>query len=123
MNMDALSQLVETARRQAGLTQQALAGRAGMPQSVIARIESGRANPTIRTVQRLLDATGFGVKLHLVSKPLPDPVVQRYKQDVDRTLLRENLKKTPDQRIREMIALLEFGEEAGRAVRRAKRRR
>ena len=31
-----------------------------------------------------------------------DEVIEEYKKDVDRTLLRENLKKTPDQRVRDM---------------------
>ena len=31
-------------------------------------------------------------------KSLPDPVIEAYKVDVDRTLLRENLKLTPQQR-------------------------
>ena len=33
----------------------------------------------------------------------PDPVIEAYKKDIDRTLLRENLKLTPDQRIRKML--------------------
>jgi hypothetical protein len=31
-----------------------------------------------------------------------------YKRDVDRTLLRENLRLTPDERLRKLIAFLEF---------------
>ena len=29
----------------------------------------------------------------------PDPVIEAYKKDVDRTLLRENLKLTPQERV------------------------
>jgi hypothetical protein len=29
----------------------------------------------------------------------PDPVIDAYKKDVDRTLIRENLKLTPEQRV------------------------
>jgi hypothetical protein len=32
-----------------------------------------------------------------------DPVIEAYKRDVDRTLLRENLKLTVDQRARKML--------------------
>ena len=32
----------------------------------------------------------------------PDPVVEAYKKDVDRTLLRENLKLSPEERIRKL---------------------
>jgi hypothetical protein len=32
----------------------------------------------------------------------PDPVIEAYKKDVDRTLLRENLKLTPIERLRQL---------------------
>jgi len=44
-----------------------------------------------------------------------DDIIDLYKRDVDRTLLRENLKLSPDQRVRKMIAALEFAEELRRA--------
>ena len=31
-----------------------------------------------------------------------DPVIEAYKKDVDRSLLRENLKLTPDERLRKL---------------------
>ena len=37
---------------------------------------------------------------------LPDPVIDYYKKDVDRTLLRENLKLTPQQRLEKLIAFM-----------------
>ena len=49
-----------------------------------------------------------------------DEIIELYKRDVDRTLLRENLKLTPEQRARELMALLAAAEEfarAGRALR------
>ena len=45
----------------------------------------------------------------------PSATIEAYKQDVDRTLLRENLKLTTDQRVQKMIAALGFAE----AVRRS----
>ena len=51
----------------------------------------------------------------------PDPVIEAYKKDVDRTLIRENLKLTPEQRLRQLMKLQEFAEElqaGGRATRR-----
>src|SRR5205823_4264282 len=45
----------------------------------------------------------------------PDPVIEAYKKDVDRTLIRENLKLTPDERIKKMVAVLRFAEEVRRA--------
>jgi len=36
----------------------------------------------------------------------PDPVVDAYKGGVDRTLLRENLKLTPDERLRKLANMM-----------------
>ena len=44
-----------------------------------------------------------------------DPVVEAYKRDVDRTLLRENLARTHDERVLELMALLRAAEEFQRA--------
>jgi hypothetical protein len=38
------------------------------------------------------------------------PVIEAYKKDVDRTLLRENLRLTPTDRVRKMVAALRFAE-------------
>jgi hypothetical protein len=49
-----------------------------------------------------------------------DTIIEAYKQDVDRTLLRENLKLSVEERVRELIELLNAVEEfqrAGRALR------
>ena len=49
-----------------------------------------------------------------------DAVVEAYKRDIDRTLLRENLKKSPEDRLRALMALQRFAlaaREAGRAAR------
>lgn len=46
------------ARSRAGLTQDQLAQRMGTTQSVIARLESGRRAPSLRTVQRYAYALG-----------------------------------------------------------------
>jgi hypothetical protein len=49
-----------------------------------------------------------------------DGVIEAYKRDIDRTLLRENLTKTPEQRVLALMALQRFAAEAraaGRAIR------
>jgi hypothetical protein len=49
-----------------------------------------------------------------------DEIIEIFKKDVDRTLLRENLKLSPEERARELMALLAAAEEfarAGRALR------
>lgn len=53
----------------------------------------------------------------------PDPVVEAYKKDVDRTLLRENLKLTVEERLRNLMRLQRFAEEMRQAGRRAFRGR
>jgi hypothetical protein len=42
---------------------------------------------------------------------VPDPVIEAFKKDVDRTLLRENLKLTPDQRVRKLAHFMRSLEE------------
>lgn len=46
-------------RRQAGITQQDMAARAGTSQSTVAAYESGSKSPTVRTVERIADTLGF----------------------------------------------------------------
>jgi hypothetical protein len=46
-----------------------------------------------------------------------DDIIEVYKKDVDRGLLRENLRLTVDQRVRKMISALRFAE----AVRQSRR--
>jgi transcriptional regulator with XRE-family HTH domain len=116
------ARLVAGARARAGLSQRELADRAGTAQPVVARIEGGQANPTVETLERLLDAAGFTLAFELVPKAAADRVVEAYKKDVDRTLLRENLGKTPEQRVRALADLQRFGHEVRRAVRAVKRR-
>ncbi len=51
----------------------------------------------------------------------PDPVIEAYKQDLDRTLLRENLTKTVTERVANLMALQRLAAEARRAGERATR--
>ena len=46
------------ARMRAGLTQGDVAARMGTTQSVVARIESGKGTPSMRTVQRFANVVG-----------------------------------------------------------------
>lgn len=51
----------------------------------------------------------------------PDPVIDAYKQDVDRTLLRERLRRTPTERVEDLAALAAFAEALAAAGRRSRR--
>jgi DNA-binding XRE family transcriptional regulator len=55
------------ARSRAGLTQGEVAERMGTTQSVVARLESGRRAPSMRTVQRYAQAVGARAVVHLES--------------------------------------------------------
>ena len=62
---------IRAARLRAGLTQHALAARAGTSQATVSAYEAGRKQPSLRTLERLLAATGS--KLEVV----PDGVAPR----------------------------------------------
>jgi hypothetical protein len=49
----------------------------------------------------------------------PDPVIDAYKKDIDRTLLRENLKLSVEERFINLQRLQEFAEELAAAGRTA----
>jgi transcriptional regulator with XRE-family HTH domain len=80
---------VRYARRRAGLTQRALAAKAGVPQPAIARIERGAVSPRVDTILPLLQAAGFTLEVA--------PVIG---EGVDRTLIRAALERSPEDRIR-----------------------
>ena len=50
-----------------------------------------------------------------------DPVIEAYKKDVDRTLLRENLKLTPEERFRKFERFMQYVLELREAGRKARR--
>jgi ribosome-binding protein aMBF1 (putative translation factor) len=53
-----LASAVIEARNRAGLSQRALARKMGTTQPVVARLESGRARPSLRTLERFAEAPG-----------------------------------------------------------------
>jgi transcriptional regulator with XRE-family HTH domain len=107
--------MLREARIRAGLTQRELAAAAGTAQSVVARIETGHTTPTVETLSRLAEAAGFEIRWGLAPTRRSDPVIELYKRDVDRSLLRENLGKTPEERLTALAALERLADEAGRA--------
>jgi hypothetical protein len=50
----------------------------------------------------------------------PDPVIEAFKRDIDRTLLRQNLARTVEERLRNLIELQRFARELARAGREAR---
>jgi ribosome-binding protein aMBF1 (putative translation factor) len=55
------------ARVNANMTQSDVAKKMKTTQSVIARLESGRAVPTMKTIDRFAKAVGMGFEFHFVS--------------------------------------------------------
>jgi transcriptional regulator with XRE-family HTH domain len=80
------------ARLGAGLTQRALSARSGVPQPAISRIERGSASPRVDTLDRLLAACDRDVE-----------VVPRPGAGVDRTLIRQMLDLSLDERARLVV--------------------
>ena len=58
-----LASAVISARKQAGLTQSELAERMDAKQSLVARLESGSQNTTVKTLLRIAEATGTQLKI------------------------------------------------------------
>lgn len=61
--------MLRSARSRARLTQEQLATRAGVTQSVISAYESGRRQPSVPTLAALVTATGFELDLQLRTTP------------------------------------------------------
>ena len=51
-----------------------------------------------------------------------DPVIEAYKKDIDRTLIRQNLARTVTERFEAAMALQRFAEELRRAGREARKK-
>ena len=109
--------LIREARDLAGLAQDELAQRAGTSQPAIARLEGGHSSPTLATLERIVGAAGFELRMELVPKAVADPLVAAYKRDVDRTLLRENLRRSVDERLRSLAEWQTVGRELEESVR------
>jgi transcriptional regulator with XRE-family HTH domain len=88
--MDSPNTLLREARLGAGLSQRALARRAGTSQPAVARYERGAATPSWETLQRL--ATACGRRVTISAETIPDP------HDVE--LAELLLRLTPEERLR-----------------------
>jgi transcriptional regulator with XRE-family HTH domain len=96
--IESVGTLLKEARRRHGLTQSQLAARASTSQAAISRIERGLVSPSVAMLARLLDL--MGEELVLKSEPID--------YGHDRTLIQENLKRTPEERIDFMTSFSNF---------------
>ena len=90
--MDA-AQFVVEARKRAGLTQDALARRAGVSQSLVARIERGDVDASFSRTLQLVRACGLDLQIHVV--PLDEDAW---------TLVERGTSLSPDERLDRMMA-------------------
>ncbi|HEY7618883.1 MAG TPA: helix-turn-helix domain-containing protein [Solirubrobacteraceae bacterium] len=89
MDADAL---VRRARTDAKLTQAELARRLGTSQPAVVKLERPGANPTVRTLDRVLRATGHRLEL---GAPAWSP-------GIDESLIRKQLELSPAERLRQL---------------------
>lgn len=70
--------LVRLARHDAGLSQRALAKRAGTSQGAIAAYESGQRSPSLETLVRIVRAAGQDLRIQVVPYDDHDDVMAVY---------------------------------------------
>lgn len=91
-------ELVRAARERHGLTQKQLATRARTSQAAISRIERGIVSPSVETLEKLLAMVNE--ELVLAARAID------WGHDV--TLLRQNLQRTPAERLEHMTDVANF---------------
>jgi XRE family aerobic/anaerobic benzoate catabolism transcriptional regulator len=82
-----LADKIRAARAQRGMTRNALAADSGVSLRFLAQLESGQGNPSILVLRRVASAMGFPADDLLTDEPPPA---------IDRILLRQMLKRLPD---------------------------
>ena len=104
--MDTASRVLREARGRAALSQRAAAAAAGVRQPLLSRIESGRQQPSLATLDRLVRACGYALRVGL--EPVPDPGTL--------SLLELTLPLTAEQRVDRLVALQRTARELQAAV-------
>lgn len=93
----AIPDLVQEARRRAGMSQAELARRAGVSRSTVAGIESGARIPSTRMVERLVHGAGFQVSVSLAD---PDPATD--------AMFERTLRRSPRERLADATRVARF---------------
>lgn len=86
--MSMAGRMLREARARAHLTQRGLAQKSGIPQETIARIERGRTDPRVNTLDRLLEACEFGLE-----------VMPRLGIGIDRTQIQQRIRFPMSERL------------------------
>ncbi len=104
--MTVAGRMLRHARRSKGWTQRELARASGIPQETIARIERGRIDPRVGTLDRLLEACSWGLELE-----------PRLGIGIDRTVIRRLIAMPDEERLQLALASDQRYEEFRRAFR------
>ena len=72
-----LGKMIVSAREEQGITQKELSSRCGIPQPNLSLIESGKANPSINTVTKIIDALDRRLMMYLVYDEKEDDAYDR----------------------------------------------
>lgn len=104
-----LGDLVRDARIRHGLSQRRLAGRSGIDQATISRVESGKVAPSVELVDAIL--LGVGERVEMRATPLRQPY--------DPDLVEAALRRSPEERFERMAAFARFADAARAAGRKA----
>ena len=111
MEKNSIVQELIDCRKQHGLSQRALAERMNVGQYVVARIESGKASPTLRTLMRMTDALGVELRLedeamgkHFTAGELPKEL-QPYIAHLDAA---KDSKQREDRQMRLAMAIADY---------------
>jgi transcriptional regulator with XRE-family HTH domain len=105
--MSMAGRMVREARGRARLTQRQLAAKSGIPQETIARIERGRVDPRVGTLDRLLGACELGLE-----------VMPRLGIGIDRTQIQALLRLDPSDRLAVAMANDQHYVELRRSIKR-----
>jgi transcriptional regulator with XRE-family HTH domain len=103
MDMSPAWAILRDARRRAGLSQRQLAERAGTSQSVVARIEKSRVEPSLDLLLRLVKTCGLDLRMHLEPHDFHDE-----------GLISQALAQTPEERLQAVANLSAFAAAARR---------
>ena len=95
--LHALAHKIRDARAQRGMTRNALAADSGVSLRFLAQLESGQGNPSILVLRRVASAMGFPADDLLGADPAPA---------IERILLRQMLKRLPDEALAKARRLL-----------------
>src|SRR4249920_3043902 len=103
IRMNLSGQLLREARLRAGMTQRAVAARAGVSQPTVTRIERGEVAPSLERLIHLVRACGLDLQIHVTGL------------DEDAwTMAERGARATPDERLDRLLAGLALrGKAAG----------